>query len=245
MIDGKYLSVKGYDRKIPLLWCLDYYSHDPIIHMLAPSESYQAYSAFFKKLKALNYPLRVLVCDEHEAIIQAVSFHYPKIKIQLCTNHYKENIRRILRVRSNDEHEYFMDKVERLFRVTKFSKLKYDGNYLIRRFADNPVYLKILLDIAKKQPLLSTYLIDKKVPSTTNLIEVYNSHLEARVRSLKGFNSFHTAELWLNAYVMNRRLSKFTSCSKKFKYLNGQCSLAITAGDDVPRVKLLKRVGKF
>lgn len=58
--------------------------------------------------------------------------------------------------------------------------------------------MSILRDLNLKHELLIRYLVDKNVPSTTNLIELFNSHLEARVRSIKGikgFNSFHSAEI--------------------------------------------------
>jgi hypothetical protein len=53
---------------------------------------------------------------------------------------------------------------------------------------------RILIDLAKKQPLLQGYLHRKGTPTTTNLIESMNSHLESRVRPLKGFESFKHAE---------------------------------------------------
>ena len=213
--------------------------------MLAPSENYQSYLAFFKKLKAINYPLSTLVCDELEVIVQAARYYYPKIKVQICTNHYKENIRRLLRSRTSPEHEHFVKQVEFLFkRITIKDYCSY-ARKLLKEHGTNEIYMSILKDLNKKHEAVIRYLIDKKVPSTTNLIELFNSHLEARVKSLKGFESFQSAELWLNAYVMNRRLSKFTCCSKKFKHLNGKCSLAFTAMYDAPKVSLIKKVGKF
>jgi hypothetical protein len=63
-----------------------------------------------------------------------------------------------------------------------------------------------------------------------------NSHLEARVKPLKGFESFKYAELWLNAYFLRRRTKKWADCSKKFRRLNGKTSLEITKkpGVDLP-----------
>ena len=209
--------------------------------MLAPSENYQAYLAFFQKVKAINYPLEFLVCDELDSISLACKYFYPKVKVQNCTNHYKEGIRRDLKVRTNDEHNPFMSDIENLFNVQSMKDFNGLGNKLYKKYTTNDIYKNILLDIVKKKDVLTIYLQFKRCPATSNLIELFNSHLEARLRPLKGFNSFHTAELWLNAYVVNRRLSKFTDCSKKFKHLNGKCSLSITAGYGVPKVSLLKK----
>jgi transposase-like protein len=190
----------------------------------------------------MNYPLSIVVCDELDAIPLAARFFYPKVRVQICTNHYKENIRRLLNSRSTPIHEHFIKQLEYLFRSKTISAYCRYARKLLKEHGGHPIYRRILLDLNKKHEVLIRYLVEKGVPGTNNLIESFNSHLEARVGGLKGFESFETAELWLNAYVMNRRLTKFTCCTKPFAYLNNRCSLSITAGDDVPKVSLLKRV---
>lgn len=213
-----------------------------MIHLLAPSENYKAYCALFRKLKLLNYPLKTLVCDELESIMLAAKTVYPKVKIQLCTNHYKEGIRRRLRSRTNKEHEHFVKQIEHLFRKKSVFEYSKYARKLLSEHGDNLVYQSILRDMDRKHECLIRYLIDKNVPSTTNLVELFNSHLEARLRSMKGFNSFTSAEIWFNAYVVNRRLTPFKECSKKFSYLNGKVGLYFTAAEDAPEISLLKRV---
>ncbi len=68
----------------------------------------------------------------------------------------------------------------------------------------------------------------RHIPQTTNLIESYNSHLEGRLKTIKGFESFTHADNWLNAYFLRRRLKPFTDCSGKFATLNGTCSMEQT-----------------
>ena len=70
----------------------------------------------------------------------------------------------------------------------------------------------------------------KHTPRTNNLIESFNSHLQGRLKTIKGFESFNHAELWLNAYFLRRRTKKFTDCEGKFKSLNGKSSIEITSG---------------
>ena len=65
-------------------------------------------------------------------------------------------------------------------------------------------------------------------PNDTNLIELFNSHLNARLKSIKGFKSFESANRWLNAYLIRRRTRPFTSCEGKFAKLNHKCSLEMT-----------------
>ena len=240
IVDGKYIHVAGHEKKIPMIWALDYVSHDPILHQLVLSENYLAYLSFFLKLKAIHYPLSTIVCDEHEAISQAAKHVYPNVKIQLCTNHIKEGIRRTLNSRSNPVHEHFIKQIECLFRKDDLGQYCRYARNLLKQHYSNDQYRYILQEVNRKHELIIRFLIDKQVPSSSNLIELYNSHLEARLKSIKGFKSFYTAELWLNAYVLNRRLSKFTSCAKKFRHLNGSCSLSQTAMDDAKEISLIK-----
>lgn len=242
LVDGKYVHVKGFEKKIAFLWCLDYQSHDVVINKLASSENYQAYLDFFRQLKSVNYPLNTIICDENESLMMAASYHYPKVKIQLCLNHIKEGIRRDLQSRTNAEHEHFVKQIEYLFRQRDIYQYSKYASKLVKEHGTDNRYSNILKGLARKHELLIRHLVDRDVPATNNLIESFNSHLEARVRSIKGFESYTSAELWLNAYVMNRRLTKFTDCEGKFKYLNGKCSLSFTAKDDAPKVSLLKKV---
>jgi ribosomal protein L37AE/L43A len=42
-IDGKFVKVKGYPKKIPFVYILDFLTHDLPAGLLVPSESYQAF----------------------------------------------------------------------------------------------------------------------------------------------------------------------------------------------------------
>ena len=75
---------------------------------------------------------------------------------------------------------------------------------------------------------LFNYLKIPGAPNNTNLIELYNSHLNGRLRTIKGFQSTKSASSWLNAYLIRRRTKTLTDCEGKFKYLNQHCSLEFT-----------------
>lgn len=68
------------------------------------------------------------------------------------------------------------------------------------------------------------------IPRTTNLQEGYHSHWEARLSSIRGFESEETAKNYLNALVLKRRFSILTSCRKRFKHLNGKSPLGHSGG---------------
>jgi hypothetical protein len=52
--------------------------------------------------------------------------------------------------------------------------------------------------------------------------------LEARLKPLHRFRSFNHAKLWLNGYVLKWRYTKYVSCKRKLKRLNGKRPLKMT-----------------
>ena len=93
---------------------------------------------------------------------------------------------------------------------------------------NDPTVQNIILEIHARQDEFFAYHKVPNCPNNTNLIELFNSHLNGRLETIKGFSSFQSAALWLNAYILRRRTLKFTDCDKKFKHLNGKCSLEMT-----------------
>lgn len=236
VVDGKYVKVKGFKKKIPLIYGIDYQTHDIPVCMLAPSENYIAMKAFFVKLKNTGYRLEAVVCDDNEAIKQAAKDVFPSSFLQLCQVHFLENIRKALKTRSDDTYKPFVEELEkRIFHKKKLGKkaLKKRLFELLQEVKDDAVKVSILEHIFDyRKPLTGFVEVEKwrklQCPRTTNLIECYNKHLQGRLKTIQGFESFSSAEKWLSAYILHRRIKKFTSCTKKFKQLNGLFSLQKT-----------------
>lgn len=98
------------------------------------------------------------------------------------------------------------------------------------------VLRKRIINIWKKFKTDQEYLFtslnhpELNIPRTTNLQEGYHSHWEARLSSMRGFESEETAKNYLNALVLKRRFSILTSCRKRFKHLNGKSPLEHSGG---------------
>jgi transposase-like protein len=229
LVDGKYVKVKKNTRKIPVLYGVDYKTHDIPHYRLARAEDYLNCKKFFESLKLTDYPLQAVVCDDNNNIYNAAKYVFPNITIQLCHVHFLRNVKYSLDLEANQYHQIFYPALSKLL-IEKRSKLDFEkkASSLVKLFSNDEICSRVLIDLARKQPLLQGYLHHKGTPTTTNLIESMNSHLESRVRSLKGFESFKHADLWLNAYFLRRRTKKYTDCSRKFKRLNGKTSLEIT-----------------
>lgn len=239
--DGKYVNVKGHQNGLVLLWGVDFLTHDVPHFSLAPSENYIAALQYFQKLKNLSYNLIYMVCDDNQAFKVAARYVYPSVIIQTCLNHYKESIRRDLGIRSTEDavlkEFYFL--VESLFtRRLELVSFTREVAVIYARFKDNSRCLYWVEDLMRRRRELLAYHQLPNIPNTTNLIEAYNSHLEARLISIKGFQSPRTATLWLNGYILRRRLKPFTDCTKQFKKLNGNCSLfySLKRGLNLPKL---------
>jgi hypothetical protein len=231
--DAKYLSVKGYDRKISFLWGIDYFTHDFPVVLLAPSESFASWNKYFKMIKELH-SYELIVCDDNRNIKDAARFWVPKVQIQSCYNHLKEGIRRLLKVRSDSTYRSFMTLIEETF--SKKRSLDDFNNrlfYIFKQYRNDTKILSILTNIEKNKEELLSFRGFRHAPVTTNIIEGFNSHLDVRLDGIRKFEDFNHAKLWLNAYVLKRRTTKYKCCKGRFKSLNGYKPLQLSTSKGV------------
>jgi transposase-like protein len=225
-IDGKYVKVKGYEKKIPFIYGIDFLTHDIPVGILAPSENEAAFDKFFSLLKACKYPLQIAISDDIAPLKTAMKRYYPKTRLQLCQTHYLENIRSNLRVRTEEKHRGFFFDLQKAFKrglhhFKRSAMLRHLFHTKAKKYKET---MFVMLDIQARYRELFAY--DYKIsncPNTNNIIEAFNSHIQGRLKSIKGFQSFHSAERWLNAWMLRRRTKAFTDCGKPFKHLNGKC----------------------
>lgn len=229
LVDGKYIAVKGYERKIPVLYGIDYLTHDIPTYILSRAENYQTCQSFFNSLRLLNYPLQAVVSDDNQNIYQACTSVYPATISQICHNHYKQSLRLGLNISNNPTYRPFMQDIEWLF-DKKRSEPEFISlaGKMVHKYGQDDICRGVMIDIHKRLPQLLAYTKVPHIPRTNNLIESYNSHLEGRLKTIKGFESFKHADTWLNAYFIRRRLKKFTDCTHQFFRLNGKCSLELS-----------------
>lgn len=230
IVDGKFVKVRGYEQKIPLLWGIDYLTHDIPVFELTVSESYECWLKYFGYLKSIYYPMVILVCDDNENIKQAARYMFPKVIVQTCQNHFLENIRKDLQVRTEEKYKPFVDDLKNELFSRKINRPDFEKRAfkLFKKYEHDPIAISYMVRIQKYTQELTNASLVKHAPRTTNLMELYNSHLQARLKSIKGFKSFISAKRWLNAYILRRRFKPFTDCSRKFRFLNGKTSISQT-----------------
>ena len=231
IIDGKYVAVKGFNAKIPFIYAVDYLTHDIVHGDLFPAEDEMAFSRFFQKLYDINYDIQIVVADDRPGIKQALLKVFPYAKLQLCHGHFLENIRQLLRVRTEERYRHFFNslRLHVFMEGTDEKRIDQGLEHVLRNHAAfSPKLQDIIWEIKRRREVLFNYLNVPGCPNNTNLIELFNSHLNARLESMKGFQSFQSARRWLNAWMIRRRTKAFTDCKEKFKHLNKHCSLEFT-----------------
>lgn len=219
------------------MYGIDYTTHDIPHYVLSRAENYTTCLSFFRSLKLTGYLLQSLVCDDNKNIYESCRHTFPESTVQLCQVHYIRNLRFMLDPDHQPQYRRFFAEICELF-TQKRSLDDFDKrarNLFTVSFQDQ-VCRDILLDLEKKKSLLLGYHQHKGTPVTTNLIESFNSHLQGRLDTIKGFESFQHADTWLNAYFLRRRTKKFTDCTGKFRRLNGKTSLSqsLRPGIDAP-----------
>ena len=133
---------------------------------------------------------------------------YPNAIFQLCQNHYKQSLRGALGLYQNKTHLAFMKQIETLFsKKISIGEFKSKASRIYNKHKTNDLACQIMLDIAKRSNQLMAYTKLKHIPRTNNLIESFNSHLEGRLKTIKGFESFKHAQIWLNEYFHKFRTS--------------------------------------
>lgn len=228
IVDGKFVKVRGHAQKIPFIYGMDYLSHDIPVIQLSIAESGTAFDTFFAKLKDCGYPLKIVVADDRSSMNPALKRYFPEALTQRCQGHYLENVRQILHTRTDKTHHHFFNSLKKhVFEEYEDNeKLDEALHHVFTEWCDDdPLKQHIVIDISNRRDELFAYKNVPGCPPNTNLIELYNSHLNGRLKTIKGFKSFHAAERWLNAYTLRRRTKNLTDCGPKFKHLNGTSSL--------------------
>ena len=104
---------------------------------------------------------------------------------------------------------------------------------LYRDFHEDPDTLSVLTNIERYRTELTGYRGVPGSPVTTNIIEGFNSHLEARLQAIRSFQSVSYAKLWMNGYVLKRRYALYTDCRGKFRSLNGKSGVQQTKKPEI------------
>ena len=219
-------------------------THDIPAGILDFAESDAAFKRLFRILKDIGYPLRYVICDEAPAVKSALQRVFPGTKVQLCQIHVLRNIRKELRITRRDAtHLPFLRSVQDLFSLAGEEARRNFWKEMVRSATINDGEWEILKRIRSRWEDLFRYESIRKeglaCPRDNNLSEAYNNHFQARMGTIKGFESISSCERFVNAWMIRRRFTPFRACGKHFKHLNGHTSFSKSRNPDLPYPDIL------
>jgi len=212
---------------------IDYGTGDLPHYELADEETMIDLVLFFKQLKNINYPLRVLVSDGNEEIIRAARLVYgPGFYHQLCTRHFIEGLKRKSREAGLETDGPTSQLIHLIQQTIEAETLERAAEKLAQLKRQRGLYsrqrelLKMFYDHLNE---LTTHLqhLEMGIPHTTNDIENLFRQLNLRLKSLGIFGRYQYARDYLKTWAWWRRCTPFTDCKGGRKTRNGRFPLQI------------------
>lgn len=178
---------------------------------LKGGETTWGYRQIFKELKALGYEIKVVVSDGGTGIYSALR-HFGIKKHQRCHIHLLRDLKTGLRMRRKRPKT-----VLRKYYWVKYAKLVLNSadNYQLElrlKHFDRVVFamwlgggdieLNSIKGFIRTLPIAFTFMQYQKfwnIPKTTNVLEGYISHLNTRLKTMRGLKSPANAGRVLNA----------------------------------------------
>jgi hypothetical protein len=221
-VDGKY--VKSYDRLTKQLkgkwpdetlkamnrkvWLcgMDYGTGDLPHYELAEEETKIDLVMYFRNLKKIGYPLRVLVCDGNVDIPSAAKHVFgDKIIVQLCTRHFVENLKRHAKDLLNQPS--VQNVIFLIQKIIEADNLEQAGKFLerLKQLPRLTIAEKELIALFKRDAeKLTAHLLhpDIPIPHTSNDIENLFRQVNLRLKPIGRFNRWQYAANYLKAWAL-------------------------------------------
>jgi hypothetical protein len=218
VIDAKHVPVKGED------YC-EFLAYDTNIGLInrcyrKGGESTWGYREIFKNIRDVGYEVKVVVSDGGSGIYSALR-HFGIKRHQRCHIHLLRDLKTGLRVHAKRPRivlrKYYWVKYAKL--VLNFS----DEHQLVLRLehfkrivftmwqGGGDVEVNSIKGFIRTLPLAFTFMDYQKfwsIPKSTNVLEGYISHLNARLKTMRGLKSPANAGRILNAihYFLRKKI---------------------------------------
>ncbi len=198
---------------------------------------------YFKTLKEIGYPLRVLVCDGNEDIPAAAHHVFgPDIIVQLCTRHFVEGLKRHAKTRAEEPAiKKLITTIQRIIEANSFNQAAHFLAELHDLKKETKLEQEIITLFKKQAEKLTSHILHPEltIPHTSNDIENLFKQLMLRLKSIGRFQHWRYARDYLKTWALWRRCTPFTDCRKTRKERNGKTPLEL-AGAVIDRENFLK-----
>lgn len=208
-------------------------------YALADEETKIDLILYFQALKKIGYPLRVLVCDGNDHIVEAARKVFgDAFFVQRCTRHFLEGLRRKAREAGLSQEPTTLALIAEIKTIIEAGTLEEAAalrDALRTRPPRQPFHRRIIAETERQLATLTTHLAHPElfIPHTSNEIENLFRQLNLRLRSIGRFGHWRYASDYLNAWALWRRTTSFTDCRGVRRKRNGKSPLEL-AGCRIP-----------
>lgn len=256
VVDGKYVRTKtlrskrfdeGERSRSFMCWLssVDAGTGDLPHYALADEETMIDLVLFFRRLKEIGYPLRVLISDGNADIPRAARKVYGEgIIHQLCTRHFIDGLYRKAAEAGFSDDERTVAIILSIQRVIESDDIETAAARLeeLKAFPlRHPLHRLLVADFRAHAEELVAHLAHPNlgIPHTTNDAESLFHQLGLRLDPLGQFMNWRYADNYLNAWSLWRRFTPFTDCKGARKKRNKKSPLEC-AGCRIKGVDMFK-----
>jgi transposase-like protein len=252
-VDEKYVLVPKNDKPAAKMkrWmyvylAVDVYTYDLLHIALYPYNTRDSAHAFLLALRAKGYHPRVVVTDLRRDYGPVIAEVFPKARHHECLFHAEQEIGRYLRktwgrdyAEQHPEAEQLRAAVVRIFqaRTKRTARKRY-----LALLEDKEDYLQrapplqwVFAFLEQHWPYLVNAIESQIVPVTNNAVEMVIRRFDQHYQNFCGFESIHTAQLYLGVF---EKVYRFTPFSKDARpEIRGKSPLQL-AGYDLSRIPM-------
>lgn len=223
LIDGSYFS-----NGLCLILYYDYDIKYVQLYRETNQEKYKEIKEDLDNLKKLGVDVYSVTCDGHKAILKAIKKAYPEAIIQRCTVHVKRQCRnylsnspltiqgqellkiskKITQIKTQEESAKWLIEFHQWYLINEsyINEKTYQIESKRYWFKHRGIHSACTL-IIKAIPNLFCYLDDPQIPSTTNLIENYFSHIKEKLLPHRGLR-FEAKKNFIKWYLYFKNENK-------------------------------------
>jgi transposase-like protein len=225
---------------------VDVYTYDLLHIAIYAHNDKQNALAFLMALRAKGYHPRVMVSDLRRDYGNDIARVFPKAVHHVCIFHALRDVSDYCRkiygtdyVETHPEVEELRHDIRRIFAAkTKRTALKRYAQVMERRQAfvrETPQASAIFDFLERHWPVLVNGIESQLIPKTNNAVELVIRRFDQHYQNFCGFESIHTAQLFLGVFEKMYRLTPFSDDAQPA--IRGKCPLEL-AGYDISQLPM-------
>lgn len=205
---------------------------------LAESENLADLVRYFKTLKQIGYPLKVLIRDGNWDIEKAAKIVFEdSFSTQLCLRHFTQSFKRRLK----DEKKSYKEGTESLIQSIKealeekeektcLEKVEEIIKSFTKKRKTTETQQWIILELEKNIKVLTTHFnFKEEFLPYNNDVENLLRQLNLRLKTWGIFGNKENARHYLKTWALFRRFTPFTDCRGRNKIKNGKAPLELAS----------------